>query len=154
VTSRHRPPVKSTTLHSHQSESSRSTPNVSARSVYCQSMGIIILGSWVRIPLSPPPWPKPLILRVNPGAIKPISGRYFSFELRTPTRLGAPNSLRKTHFSPKDSAVQYGSRKFQRLERLIDPTKRGSEATLGQARATIRTRRDHSSAARSQRSDP
>ena len=64
------------------------------------------------VPLPPPPWPKPLILRVSLGAIKPNSGRYFSFKLRTPTRQGALIILRKAHFSPKlwTPQIRYGSR--------------------------------------------
>src|SRR5260370_23988858 len=47
------------------------------------------------VPLPPPAWPKPHILRVSLWAIKPNSGSDFSFELRTPSWQGTLIILRK-----------------------------------------------------------
>src|ERR1700716_1549566 len=44
----------------------------------------------IPVPLPPPAWPKPCILRLNLLAIKPSTSSDFSSDLRTPDRQGRP----------------------------------------------------------------
>lgn len=92
----------------------------------------------VRIPLPPPPRRGRIFSAKVAERFKPNSGGDFSFELRTPSRQGALVILRKAHLSPKlgTPRIWYGSRNSNVSKRLSMPTKRGSAAPLGQARAS------------------
>ena len=72
------------------------------------------------------------------GAIKPNSGTNFSFELRTPSRRGAFDILRKAHLSPKlwTPRIRYGTRNSNLSKSLQTVTKIGSATPLGRARAS------------------
>jgi hypothetical protein len=66
----------------------------------------------IPVPLPPPAWPKPCILRAHLLAIKPSSSSDFSSWPRTRDRQSRLIILRKARFSPKlwTPAIRYGSR--------------------------------------------
>jgi hypothetical protein len=94
---------------------------------------------WIPVPLPPPAWPKPCILRVNLSAIKPSNSNGFSCALQTPNRQSRFIILQKAHFSLKlwTPQIRYGSRNSNVSKVLQISTKRGFAAPLGQARASV-----------------
>jgi hypothetical protein len=92
----------------------------------------------VRIPPSPPAWPKQGILCAKMQAIEPNISSNFRFGFRTSKRQSPPILLRMAQFSPDlwTPPIWYGSRNSNVSRCLCILIKWGSVALLEQARAS------------------